>query len=97
MPLFRLTPVQEDESEAIAFDPYALEEPEESMMDIRSIDDREVEEGSVATGTWSRVIMATVAVGAFVGVASTTGCGEGNGAAAGDEFTIARLQLLRKS
>lgn len=78
----------DDESMApVAFDPYATEEVEQ-MMNIRDIDSQAYDmshedERAAFTTTFGRVVMATVAVGAFVGVAGSTGAGSSMAAAVG--------------
>lgn len=70
----------DDESMApIAFNPYSTEEEEQApLMDIRSIDERVSDDEAAArtSTTLGRVVVAAVAIGAVVGVASQTPAGQ---------------------
>lgn len=67
---FDVAPMEsDDESLATPFDPYHNERSD--MLDIRSIDDREAESDQATTPSWTRAIVATVAVGAVFAVAGT--------------------------
>lgn len=69
----------------MAFNPYSTEEEEQApLMDIRSIDERVTEEeaDTRTSTTIGRVIVAAVAIGAVVGVASQTSAGKSAATAA---------------